>query len=152
MSNGTVAGTHLYLTTGGVPVILGTQAPYFTIVGKELYFQYLFNDYQLGKTDGTPGGFADVQGGGNSGTLAQNPSYLVNDNGTLVFEAYDSTHGYELWQSDGTAAGTLLTADIYPGSVSSNPSYLTVAGNQVFFNANDGIHGAELWTATIAQT
>ena len=44
------------------------------------------------------------------------PGNLTNVNGTLFFAANDGTHGYELWKSDGTAAGTVLVKDINPGS------------------------------------
>ena len=41
----------------------------------------------------------------------------------LVFQANNSTHGTELWISDGTEAGTVMLKDIAPGdrSSSSNP-------------------------------
>src|SRR5207253_1263052 len=55
------------------------------------------------------------------------------------------THGYELWQSDGTASGTVLVGDINPGSASSSPSDLTNVNGTLFFAADDGSHGAELW-------
>jgi ELWxxDGT repeat protein len=133
----------------GQPVYVDST-PDFTVVGSELFGDFIQVGSQpvLGKTDGTAAGTVIVQSGSN--TQAQVPSNMANDNGTLVFQGYDSTHGYELWQSDGTSAGTLLTADIVPGSASSNPLYMTVAGTQVFFNADDGVHGAELWTATLA--
>lgn len=38
---------------------------------------------------------------------------------TLLFWGYDSMHGYELWRSDGTAAGTVLVKDLRPGNSSS---------------------------------
>ena len=57
----------------------------------------------------------------------------------------DGTHGDELWESDGTAAGTLMVDDIDPGSDSSSPNYLTVVGGTLFFTANDGTTGKELW-------
>jgi ELWxxDGT repeat protein len=148
-SDGTVAGTTQFLSTDGQPVYL-TSTPDFTVVGSELFGDFVQVGGQpvLGKTDGTAAGTVIVQSG--SSTQAQYPSNMANDGGTLVFDGYDSKHGYELWQSDGTSAGTLLTADIYPGATSSDAQYMTVAGSQVFFNATDGVHGLELWTATIA--
>ena len=70
---------------------------------------------------------------------------LTNVNGTLFFSANDDTHGYELWKSDGTAAGTVMVLDINPGSAGSSPHYLTNANGTLFFAANDGTHGTQLW-------
>src|SRR5262249_8117031 len=53
---------------------------------------------------------------------SSSPRSLINANGTLFFVADEGTHGRELWKSDGTAAGTVLVADINPGSASSNPA------------------------------
>jgi ELWxxDGT repeat protein len=154
-SDGTVAGTTPFLNAAGQPVPV-SSVPFPAVVGTELFYanyDVLSNRFLLGKTDGTAIGTGTVQGGSNGNiTLAQNPSWLVNDNGILVFQALDSAHGYELWQSDGTANGTMLTADIVTGPGSSNPSALKVAGNQVFFNATDLLHGSQLWTATLAAT
>lgn len=50
-----------------------------------------------------------------------------------------------MWETNGTAAGTVLVKDINPGSASSNPSGLVTVGNEVFFAANDGTDGTELW-------
>jgi ELWxxDGT repeat protein len=73
------------------------------------------------------------------------PQNLTAFNGLLYFSANDGIHGRELWQSNGTAAGTTLVADINPGGGGSNPGSLTVVGNELFFEANDGVHGTELW-------
>jgi ELWxxDGT repeat protein len=73
-----------------------------------------------------------------------------------LFSAGDATHGYELWVTDGTAAGTHLVADINPGTYtspggasypnSSSPSDLTAIGDgRVVFSAHDGTNGTELW-------
>ncbi len=64
-----------------------------------------------------------------------------------LFAASDALHGVELWRSDGTATGTYLVADIWPGTNGSFPTDLTAAYGKVFFNANDGTHGSELWAS-----
>ncbi|MEK7951739.1 ELWxxDGT repeat protein [Luteolibacter soli] len=56
----------------------------------------------------------------------------------------------ELWATDGTANGTRLVKNIYPGTAStsaqsSNPAHLVAAGNLVYFTATDEEHGTELW-------
>jgi ELWxxDGT repeat protein len=150
MSDGTVAGTQVYLTSGGTPVEFGSAGPSLTVMGGDLYFDNVFGPYQqLGRTDGTPGGFVEVQAG-SSAPVAQSPQDLVNDNGILVFAGYDSAHGNELWQSNGAFTGTMLAADIWPGPNPGSPWWMTVAGNQLYFMARDGVHGFQLWCATLA--
>ncbi len=63
------------------------------------------------------------------------------------FAASDALHGVELWRSDGTAAGTYLVADIWPGMPGSSPADLVAMYGEVFFSANDGAHGPELWAS-----
>ncbi|GBF00439.1 hyalin, partial [Microcystis aeruginosa NIES-298] len=48
---------------------------------------------------------------------------------TLFFTANDGVNGYELWKSDGTAAGTVLVKDINPGGSWSFPENLTAVGS-----------------------
>ncbi len=64
----------------------------------------------------------------------------------IFFTAKDAAHGEELWVSDGTASGTKMVKDIYPGATSSNVSYITRFNDKVVFQAvaNDD-DGAELW-------
>ncbi|HAL70683.1 MAG TPA: hypothetical protein DCP71_02805, partial [Verrucomicrobiales bacterium] len=57
----------------------------------------------------------------------------------------DAAHGAELWITDGTAAGTRLLKDIWPGEPASRITELTVCGDRAFFSADDGQHGQELW-------
>ncbi len=73
------------------------------------------------------------------------PSSFVDVDGVLYFGADDGEHGYELWMTDGTPAGTKLVADIYPGPESSFPADLTNVNGTLFFSADDGEHGTELW-------
>ncbi len=65
---------------------------------------------------------------------------------TLYFTADDDIHGVELWKSDGTATGTVLVRDIYPGKSFHGPDRLyTVYDNQLYFTARDTAHDTELW-------
>jgi ELWxxDGT repeat protein len=66
-------------------------------------------------------------------------------NGTLIFTGGSGSTGREVWQSDGTDAGTKLLADINVGYDSSNPAYYALSGSRVFFAASDGTNGIELW-------
>jgi ELWxxDGT repeat protein len=65
--------------------------------------------------------------------LSSYPRSLTAVGGTLFFAANDGATGFELWTSDGTAAGTALVADILPGPYSSDPSNLTAVGGTLFF-------------------
>lgn len=82
-------------------------------------------------------------------TASDNVNYVETLFGNLIFAASDGTSagnsGTELYISDGTAAGTKLLKDIYPGTSSSNPSYMCRLGNYVYFRADDGKNGTELW-------
>src|SRR5262245_48626447 len=73
------------------------------------------------------------------------PSDLTPVNDRLYFVADDGIHGRELFISNGTAAGTGLVKDIFPGQTSSQIRFLTPFGNRLVFTADDGAHGFELW-------
>ena len=59
--------------------------------------------------------------------------------------ADDGVTGQELWQSDGTSAGTTQVKDINIGADSGSPSNLKAVGSTLYFSANDGVIGSELW-------
>ncbi len=83
---------------------------------------------------------------GQTNTLSSSPTNLVAVGNTVYFAADDGVEGVELWQSDGTDAGTTLVANINPAvGGSSSPSNLTVVGNNLFFTANNGTSGVELF-------
>ncbi|MBI5095805.1 MAG: hypothetical protein HZB26_25655 [Candidatus Hydrogenedentes bacterium] len=65
--------------------------------------------------------------------------------GKVVFTAYDSSHGSELWVTDGTAGETHILKDIRPGPRGSNIIQAFSADEALFFQADDGTHGIELW-------
>src|SRR5688500_7749805 len=56
-----------------------------------------------------------------------------------------STHGQELWRTDGTLAGTNVVKDIVPGPNGSSPEGLINKNGLLYFSANDGKTGRELW-------
>ena len=53
--------------------------------------------------------------------------------------------GPELWRSNGTAVGTVLVKDIWPGGAGSFPSALTNVNGVLYFVADNGVYGRELW-------
>jgi ELWxxDGT repeat protein len=77
--------------------------------------------------------------------VGSGPQNLVSCGGVLFFMAYEPATGYELWKSDGTAAGTVLVKDIIPGSGSGLAYNLTAVGSTLFFQAYEPTTGYELW-------
>ena len=92
----------------------------------------------------------DIGPGASSGLLGEP---LAGLGPITLFAGNDGTTGFEVWKTDGTAAGTVLVKDIWPGSRGSNPLnawYNTprshgVVGNAIVFTADDGVSGYELW-------
>ncbi len=150
-SDGTTAGTVLVKDINAGPDSSLPLAPSLTNVNGTLFFgaDESTAGLELWKSDGTAGGTVLVKdinpGPSGSLPLASPTPEMTNINGTLFFRASDGVNGFELWKSDGTAAGTVLVKDINPGSRNSNPDYITELNGQVFFGANDGLTGLELW-------
>lgn len=77
-------------------------------------------------------------------------SFIGSAGGLTFFKTTNSSsdNDWELWRTDGTAAGTLRAKDIRPGAESGLGSGSTGAVEMngfLYFRANDGIHGFELW-------
>jgi len=131
-----LAGNYLYMAadSGNTGLELwrsdGTTAG--TVMVKEINTN---TNPNLGGTSSSPGGFTDL-------------------NGIVCFSAQDVAGGFELWRTNGTAAGTQLVKDIRAGNASSSPLRFIKLGNKLLFTADDGIHGRELWQtdATTAGT
>lgn len=98
---------------------------------------------ELWKTDGSTVTLVkDIfPGSGSSG-----PANLAAVGSTLFFTANNGVNGTELWKSDGTEEGTVLVADIRPGSTSTSGfGFFTEFNGMLYFAVGDGINGTELW-------
>ena len=65
------------------------------------------------------------------------PSEPVEVNGTTYFAHTDGLRGNELWKTDGTAAGTVMVKDIFPGAKGSNPTGLANVNGTLYFAASN---------------
>lgn len=62
-----------------------------------------------------------------------------------LFAADDGVHGEELWRTDGSEAGTVMVADLFPGDYPSVPTELTRVGGFAYFVAETPGLGREVW-------
>ncbi len=129
------------------------QEVFYDNIGDRLFFGAVFQN--LGSepwvSDGSEsGGFLlrDIHVGesssGNHEFLAAFPRAGGGQPSLVVFEANDGVQNRQLWQSDGTPAGTELFSIINPlGSASTSPG--AFLGEYYYFTATDGTTGRELW-------
>ncbi|MEK6220762.1 MAG: hypothetical protein N2D54_00760, partial [Chloroflexota bacterium] len=105
---------------------------------------------ELWASDGTEGGtvmLVDNAPGGEDGYADRFDEETVAEvNGLVYFAMNDGVHGSEIWQSDGTAAGTQLFADLNPGKASSQPYQLVGAGDYLYFVANIDGNGFDVYS------
>jgi ELWxxDGT repeat protein len=156
MSDGTKGGTVVVSNAVNFnPNFSGHHPnPSLTAVNGTLFFvgKDATHGYQLWESAGTAAGTFMVADINPSGDAFGSPSPLFNPpapsltnvNGTLFFVATDGTDGYQLWESDGTVAGTVMLTHL-PTSTYAAPRNLTAVGGELFFTASDGAHTYELW-------
>lgn len=104
---------------------------------------------ELWATDSTPEGTSLVldvnphrSGVVGGGFVAMGGSFYFGS-GSPGFPFRDP-FGFELWRSDGTAAGTYMVQDLKGGPDSSDPRSLTPVEDQLFFVAESGLYD-QLW-------
>jgi ELWxxDGT repeat protein len=135
-SDGTAAGTGMVkdIYPGGA----SSTPRYFTGINGSLYFwaDDGTNGFELWKSDGTPAGTVLVKdinpGTDGSFEFGSFFSYALF-NGSFYFRARTVDHGYELWKSDGTSAGTVMVKDINPGAGDSGPGQFAAVNGTLFF-------------------
>ncbi len=95
----------------------------------------------------------DINPGTAYGVGLQSPYQRAQIGDEIFFVGDDGQHGKELWVTDGTAVGTYMIADIWPGSGSGLSGFtrMMVMGDALYFSANDSLHGQELWKYEIGS-
>ncbi|CAM3903711.1 MULTISPECIES: T9SS type A sorting domain-containing protein [Flavobacterium] len=126
----------------------GSNPRYFMEYNGELYFNASTSFQQrLYKTSGSGATLvADINGNG----VGYNPKPLKVINNKLLFLASSQAHGGELFITDGTASGTEVLLDIYPGTNGSslNYDYLDFYGElngELYFWAREVSGPYSLW-------
>lgn len=153
-SDGTSAGTKRVADIN--PGSNGSSPRELTVVGETLYFTaFSQGGYGLWKSDGTEEGTQLVSGIDKPqfNIYRSEPRYLTAVGDSVFFTAIGNLNtGRELWKSDGTAAGTKMVADIFPGSTGSEPRDLKLVGNTLYFSAkSDLTSGRQLWALDVSS-
>jgi ELWxxDGT repeat protein len=160
-SDGTEAGTvevkDIYAGTStscGLPSWRSCWTDMFQAFGDDLIFQandHSGNGYALWKSDGTAAGTVMVKDI-LPGAAATNPVITMTHpmvfGNMLYFAGDDGTNGEELWQSDGTANGTVLAYDLFTGTYSGTPNAgwptsMTGVGTKLYFLGCQGGPGRD---------
>ncbi len=163
-TDGTNAGTVQIKDINTTSAFASSNPREFALLNGKLYFSADDGVFrrELWESDGTNAGtvrITDLNLAGNSleNTQHDGPKAV---NGMLYFTATDGSSGKELWQSNGTAVGTTMVADLVAGTGSSDGSLLTPVGTKLYYRANNDLGvgtlvGAEmhvLETAVITPT
>ena len=83
----------------------------------------------------------------NQGKDGSDAAAFVTLNDLAYFRANDGSHGYELWRTDGTEAGTELVIDLNPGPLNGFPDGIAAVNGALYFNGFDtsDFTGSKAW-------
>lgn len=139
VTDGTAAGTQLVRDIK--PGTNGSRPDALVASGTRLFFnaEEAGGKRRLFVSDGTA-----------QGTRPLTPKAVGSFGASFAFEggllfAAEGANGVELWRTDGTSAGTLEVADVFPGLDSSDPEGFVRLGDRVAFVATGLGTGRELW-------
>jgi ELWxxDGT repeat protein len=141
-SDGTGAGTQpLTASSGSWPYVdvVSSSTDSFGVAAGRLFFRGAFYP-SIWVTDGSTAGSYKVLDVPletsafpvSDGTLE--PEAIADLGGALLFQATDTTVNYELWRSDGTAAGTSQVKDLTGDAFSSRPGHFHVVNGRLVFS------------------
>ena len=68
----------------------------------------------------------------NPGTEGSDPAAFVTLDGAAYFRANDGSHGFELWRTDGSEAGTELVIDLNPGLPNGFPDSMAALNGSLY--------------------
>lgn len=140
VTDGTLAGTFILSNTAFYAGYIPTREDNHVTNG----FMYFFASSSAGtepwKTDGTIAGTSMIKdiniGTGASGL--QETNKFISYNNKMYFSATSSNAAVssELWETDGTANGTQLAVDIYPGGIGSRIRDMITFNNKIYLVAD----------------
>ena len=152
-SDGTEAGTALVKDINQLGYGSGLYPQFFTLFNGKMYFnaQDAANGPKLWMSDGTAAGTSLIPGDTSTWAIESGynqPSPVVF-NGYLYYAGQDSTHGIEIWRTDGTKTELFTDLNTYNlgGGVTngSYPGNFTVMGSYLYFTGSDAAHSQQLW-------
>lgn len=145
-----VAGTELWTSDGtntGTTLVkdlaAGSASSFPSHLTKALGKLFFFANGTLCTSDGTT-----------AGTLPLSPGLRVDEDvgivefqGRVFFSANDATHGFELWESDGTTAGTRFFKEFEPGVGNGLVGSPIVVNGKLLIPATSAATGSEWWVS-----
>lgn len=149
-------GSAIFKLTNGNTLIASQVEDFGIYSARFIYAETLNNKiiYVRSSSQGEPF-LIDLTNAANNGILKDiytgsgnnsNPSEFTKFGNKIFFSANDgAVNGREVWETDGTAAGTQLFANINFGNANSDPDQFTVLGSNMIFAATNAVTGRELF-------